>query len=278
MRLKNKLIELLGGVPQKEFDDFVEASVKQFTEVNTNIALAYKNNDYLLDLNVLRKYFFNEAIAKSEIKYVANTTKLWKDDWIYPKRCMPMHNFLKYDNKKTETMYKDLAASIILSASIDEVTFDNADDLVFWFMNNFIERHNPQQNYASDLKKHKLTEVWESPFYLYDKIQAEGESMDCDSYAMHTHNLLYEMLLLKFPGQEERLQLAIVRLPNDGLHMLNLWLKGDNRIDGVGIMPLESTYEVNQFRKDWELNRFITKQRYDILKGFNRDYEWYWRA
>lgn len=274
--MKNKIIKWLGGYTSEEYDlvDYENNMQMQM------MRLAKDHNHFCINLDELKK-FFDEHTRKEIIKYSAATTKIHptRNEWMYPKYLRPMHEYLKYDNPETEALYKELADEFLekvagqVDRSIQELS---ADEIVFMVQWNLLDRFKPELNYSLDIKEHGITDVWESPEYLYDKLYTDGLPGDCDSYMLMFHNILSECLAKTNPRELWRLQCVIIEYPNHTRHAINMWMKGDDVRYGVGMIPLETTMSPNFFKYDWNNNLFLTKGRYKIIHGFNNLREWRW--
>jgi len=244
-------------------------------KINTlviNLGFAEKNNDFFVSLNRLKDFVEKEFVDNNK-KYNAYTTK-WnktKKEWTYPKYSRKVTKYLEYDNRYTKDLYEVLADEIIDKHKLDEkTTADNVIKYAHFFL---LLKYNPGKNYSTDLKAHSLTEVWESPLFLHHQFEYDDKDGDCDSYGLFFYNILREILIhLGFESELNRLYCAVIEFTNNTRHFLLGWLKGDEQEKGVGLIPLETTYfpDSQTFLDDWRKNRFMTKQRYNIIYLFQK--------
>lgn len=270
-----KIMERLGWIPKERYDSLAYRKKKQLGLMLKTQTVITNNN---ISLNVPLAYTqWQRDKTTKEIKYSAHTTKKHptRDEWLKPKYSRRMHEYLQYDDKETEEQYKELARSLFPAS--EDIKKYTADDNVYFAASKLLIELEPWNTYSRDIVTHDgLTEVWESPKWLMENLwENKTNNRDCDSVALFVHNVLYEVLMLTHPDKAPRLEVQWVKLPTGEYHLLNTWLKEDKKA-GCGVIPIESTYFAQEFWQDWQNNRWIQKQRYLLVKGFDRVEEWEW--
>ena len=276
IKLKNWFIKKLNGYTSDEYDS-IASNIKM---QNSLLRLAKDHNHYFANLDDLKK-FWDERTNKEIIKYSAALTRKHptRDEWMFPKYARPMHEYLLYDDKFTEGKYQELAQHYLdkietqVGMDIDSLS---ADDIIFLIQQNLIVDFNPAGKYMTDNSNHGVTDVWESPQYLFETLEQNEGANDCDGYMLFFHNILAECMAIVYPNELWRLNCCIIELPTHVRHAINIWFKGDDVRYGVGVIPLETTMSPDYFRYDWNNNIFLTKGRYKIIHGFNNLNEWKW--
>lgn len=263
-------MDRLGWIPKQKYDEKIKAynEMYRMTEEQRNqyLSILYQNQIFPC------REKLDEVIGKSkaEIKVSKHTTKRIGKTWKYVKYSRPMHKYLEYDNEATEHKYKEYAKSLI-----GENEFYYAEQVVIKICSVFYISHRPWQRYNTDTNSHKISDVWESPAWLYENLIEKNGKADCDSWSILMNRIIHEALLLTFPEATDRLSVVLGWTPNREYHMFNLWEVHDHMY-GYGYVPIESTYHSEHILYDITGRRWIHKLRYLLDKGFNDHEEWEW--
>jgi predicted transglutaminase-like cysteine proteinase len=273
--MKNKIIKLLGGYTEKEYENIQNDNDILYEEVGKHIKTITEQTeeidvqdqvitDYESKLNMLVEEIYpHNSLSEFKGYLEQNMKAVYKYQTMSDGTRVFPHKFIQSDKMTNE--YYD---SLIKANGLTFDNFQNAEDVVVGIIK-FVHNEKQRIGYKSDKENYGVLEHWESPAQAYANFTLEIPQ-DCEGYMILEYTLIKRALILRnlWEANKWRLRCFIVDVVGEGLHASLAWVKS-SCADWIN---LETTYAEDRFEYCWANDKVLSGNwLYDVQYSFNED-------